>query len=302
LSAIDRCFELMGEQPGQVSSSLEEVLRGDFSKELIEIQNPVAKAVFLLTRASRLSHLMVAEFEALAEAADLSGHYAVGLLLESCLADKLMFIERTRRLIRNLVATNITGTAANAIGVGPSEETRKVAVGRVHQLLWPVLGLVLFALLGLWIWNGRKGVFDVSNEVQLATRKATSALTALQPGFGATDLVNALNLEIINFAKGSAEIPAESYDFLNQAVIAIKAAPSGTVIEIDGHTDNTGDAESNLQLSQQRALAVRNYLVMRGVDESALTVKGSGENDPVASNETEEGKFRNRRIQFTVVN
>jgi ferritin-like metal-binding protein YciE len=106
LSAIDRCFELMGEQPGQVSSSLEEVLRGDFSKELIEIQNSVAKTVFLLTRASRLSHLMVAEFETLTEAADLSGHYAVGLLLESCLADKLMFIERTRRLIRNLVATN----------------------------------------------------------------------------------------------------------------------------------------------------------------------------------------------------
>jgi hypothetical protein len=96
----------MGEQPGQVSSSLEEVLRGDFSKELIEIQNSVAKTVFLLTRASRLSHLMVAEFETLTEAADLSGHYAVGLLLESCLADKLMFIERTRRLIRNLVATN----------------------------------------------------------------------------------------------------------------------------------------------------------------------------------------------------
>jgi outer membrane protein OmpA-like peptidoglycan-associated protein len=89
---------------------------------------------------------------------------------------------------------------------------------------------------------------------------------------------------------------------LNQAAIAIKAAPSGTVIEIDGHTDNTGDADSNLQLSEQRALAVRSYLVMSGVDESALTVKGSGEKDPVASNETEEGRFRNRRIQFTVVN
>jgi outer membrane protein OmpA-like peptidoglycan-associated protein/ferritin-like metal-binding protein YciE len=302
LSAIDRCFQLFSEQPVQLSDRLQDVFVEDFRKELTEIQNPVAKAVFILAKASHLNHLRVAEYETLVEAADVSGHYAVGVLLDSCLANKNVFVIRTRHFINTLVATNITGPAANAIGVGPSEETRKVAVGRVHQLLWPVLAIVLFAIFELRIWNGRKGTFDASNEVQLATQKATSAVLALKPGFGASELVSALNLEIINFAKGSAEIPAQSYDFLNQAAIAIKAAPSGTVIEIDGHTDNTGDAESNLQLSQQRALAVQNYLVMKGVDESALTVKGSGEKDPVASNETEEGKFRNRRIQFTVVN
>jgi outer membrane protein OmpA-like peptidoglycan-associated protein len=274
----------------------------DFRKELTEIENPLAKAVFILAKASHLSHLRVADYEVLVEAADLSGHYAVGVLLDSCLADKHVFVRRTRHFINTLVATNITGPAANAIGVGPSEETRKVAVGRVHPLLWSVLAIGLFALLGLWIWKERNEMFDASKEVQLATEKATSALLALTPGFRASELVSALNFEIINFAKGSAEIPPASYDFLNQAAIAIKAAPPGTVIQIDGHTDNTGDAESNLQLSQQRALAVRNYLVMNGVDESALTVKGSGENDPVASNETEEGRFRNRRIQFTVVN
>jgi ferritin-like metal-binding protein YciE len=107
LSAIDRCFQLIGERPVQLSGRLEEVFLEDFRKDLGEIQNPVAKGIFLLAKASRLSHLRVAEYEALVEAADVSGHYAVGLLLESCLADKLVFIERTRRLIRNLIATKI---------------------------------------------------------------------------------------------------------------------------------------------------------------------------------------------------
>jgi outer membrane protein OmpA-like peptidoglycan-associated protein/ferritin-like metal-binding protein YciE len=302
LSAIDRCFQLIGEQPVQLSGRVQDEFVEDLRKNLMEIQNPVEKDVFFLARASHLGHLRVAEYEALVEAADLSGHYAVGVLLESCLAHKLVFLKRTRHFINTLVATDITGPAANAIAVAPDEETRKDAVGRVYQILWPILAIGLFALLGLWIWKGRNAIFDANNEVQLATQKATSAVLALKPGFGASELVSALNMEIINFAKGSAEIPAESNDFLNQAAIAIKAAPPGTIIEIDGHTDNTGDAESNLLLSQQRALAVRNYLVMQGVDESALTVKGSGENDPVASNETDEGRFRNRRIQFNVVN
>ena len=107
LSAIDRCFQLIGERPVQLSGRLEEVFAEDFRREVTEIQNPVAKAIFVLTKASRLTHLRVAEYEVLVEAADVSGHYAVGLLLESCLADKLVFIERTRRLIRSLVATKI---------------------------------------------------------------------------------------------------------------------------------------------------------------------------------------------------
>jgi OOP family OmpA-OmpF porin len=118
--------------------------------------------------------------------------------------------------------------------------------------------------------------------------------------FAPPDLVSALNLNIINFGTGSAQIPAEQYDFLNWAALAIKAAPTNTVLEIGGYTDNTGDAASNLILSQQRAEAVRNYLIQQGVDPNVLTAKGYGEAHPLASNDTEEGKFSNRRIEFTV--
>src|SRR5258708_39526703 len=61
LSAIDQCFQMIGERPVQLSGRLEEVFVEDFRKEVTEIQNPVAKSVFLLSKVSRLSHLRVAE-------------------------------------------------------------------------------------------------------------------------------------------------------------------------------------------------------------------------------------------------
>ena len=114
LSTIDRCFELIGEKPVQLSGRLQEVFAEDFRRELAEIQNPIAKHIFVLAKASRVVHFRIAELSALVAAADLTGHYAVGVLLESCLADKLAFVERTRRLIRNFVATKLAAKTAAA--------------------------------------------------------------------------------------------------------------------------------------------------------------------------------------------
>lgn len=175
----------------------------------------------------------------------------------------------------------------------------------IPRFLWPLLALLAVALLGLWLWNRSSTTtasFSAEEQVRLATQKASAALGALKPGFTGKELAGALNLNIINFASTSAQLPSDSYPFLNQAAAAIKAAPSGTVLEIDGHTDNTGDAASNLQLSQQRADAVRDYLVQQGVDPTGLHSKAYGDTRPVASNDTEQGKFRNRRIEFTVAN
>jgi ferritin-like metal-binding protein YciE len=111
LAAIDKCFQMIGERPAQLSGRLEDMVVEDFRKEVAEIQNPAAKLVFLLSKVNRLIHLRVAEYEVLVEAADLSGHYGVGVLLESCLADKLVFIERTRRMIRKAIETRIAARA-----------------------------------------------------------------------------------------------------------------------------------------------------------------------------------------------
>lgn len=107
LGTLDQCFTMIGEKPVKLSGRLEEVFVEDFRKELAEIQNPVAKRLFVLAKVIRLFHLRIGEYVALTAAADLSGHFAVGALLETCLADKLALAERTRRLMRHLVETRI---------------------------------------------------------------------------------------------------------------------------------------------------------------------------------------------------
>jgi ferritin-like metal-binding protein YciE len=103
LSSLDRCFQLIGEKPVPLSGHLQEVFLEDFRRELTEIQAPAAKALFVLIKANQLMHLRIAEYVALIAMADVSGHLGVGVLLESCLADKLAFVERTRRLIRHTI-------------------------------------------------------------------------------------------------------------------------------------------------------------------------------------------------------
>src|SRR5438477_7891396 len=103
LATLDQCFKLIGEQPVKVTSRLHDILVEDFRKELAEIQNPVAKQLFVLAKVIHLTHLRIAEYVALVAAADITGHHGVAVLLESCLADKLAFVERTRRMIRHAV-------------------------------------------------------------------------------------------------------------------------------------------------------------------------------------------------------
>lgn len=100
LNTLDQCFNLIGEKPVKTTGKLHEALVEDFKKELAEIQSPVARRLYILAKANRLLHFRIGEYEALIAAADLTGHYGVGVLLETCLADKLAFVERTRRLIR----------------------------------------------------------------------------------------------------------------------------------------------------------------------------------------------------------
>jgi Domain of unknown function (DUF892) len=86
----------------------------DFRKEVAEIQSPLAKWLFVLAKLNHLAHLRMAEYEVLVAAADLAGYHGVGLLLETCLADKLAFAERNRCLIRQLVEAKLAERAAGA--------------------------------------------------------------------------------------------------------------------------------------------------------------------------------------------
>ena len=107
----------------------------------------------------------------------------------------------------------------------------------------------------------------------------------------------------INFELNRDELLADSYATLDEIGEVLVKWPSAKV-EIGGHTDSQGSAEYNMKLSEQRAQAVRAYLVSKypELDAGNLTAKGYGETAPVADNDTKEGRAQNRRVEFTVTN
>ena len=107
-------------------------------------------------------------------------------------------------------------------------------------------------------------------------------------------------LKNINFETGSDKITAESYVSMDKMAEILKENPT-MLVEVGGHTDNTGDAKKNLELSQKRANQVMTYLISKGVNAKQMKAIGYGETKPVADNETPEGKSLNRRVMFTVI-
>ncbi|HEY7097003.1 MAG TPA: DUF892 family protein [Terriglobales bacterium] len=105
LEKLDQCFKLIGEKPVKMTGRLQEIFVEDFRKEVNEIQSPIAKKIFVLAKLIHLTHLRIGEYVALIAAADVTGNFGVGVLLESCLADKMAFMERNRRILRKLIET-----------------------------------------------------------------------------------------------------------------------------------------------------------------------------------------------------
>ena len=105
-------------------------------------------------------------------------------------------------------------------------------------------------------------------------------------------------LEGIYFETGKADITAESEFTLKKALATLQNYPE-IVVEISGHTDITGLYKKNLELSQKRANSVRDWLIKNGIDPARIIAKGYGPDRPIASNDTPEGRQKNRRIEFT---
>jgi len=101
----------------------------------------------------------------------------------------------------------------------------------------------------------------------------------------------------INFDVDKATIKPESMGTLNMIVKVMQNNPD-LKFEIDGHTDNSGASPHNMVLSQQRADAVEAQLISMGIDASRLTTKGFGDTKPISSNDTQDGKANNRRVEF----
>lgn len=107
-------------------------------------------------------------------------------------------------------------------------------------------------------------------------------------------------LKNVHFETGKATLTPSSYPALNQLVEALKAKPT-LAIEIAGHTDNVGSYENNLKLSQARAESVRAYLLSKGIAPDRVQAKGYADTQPVASNDSEQGRAKNRRTEVRII-
>ncbi len=128
-----------------------------------------------------------------------------------------------------------------------------------------------------------------------------------EPGWGEATMTvkmeeedNAVYELDIHFETAKATINSQSYNLLDDMVELMKRKKD-MKIELAGHTDSDGSAESNLKLSKDRANAVKAYLVKQGIASSRVQTVGYGESKPVESNDTAQGKARNRRTEVRVV-
>ncbi|MEM1055957.1 MAG: OmpA family protein [Bacteroidota bacterium] len=152
--------------------------------------------------------------------------------------------------------------------------------------------------------------FALRNEITVDAEAAAAAASSGDQvqSSGSTDadmqaaeaaLREVLALGQIEFQSGTTTLTADSRALLDQAAEVFTTYPV-LGAEVQGHSDSQGAEDTNLALSQRRAEAVRDYLVGQGVDTDALTPQGYGEAEPIADNDTEEGRARNRRVVFSL--
>ncbi|WP_296237885.1 OmpA family protein [Psychrobacter sp. UBA5136] len=144
-----------------------------------------------------------------------------------------------------------------------------------------------------------EGPLDEQSEIDRSLAASQTAMANLGEHPDPRDVARALSLQVVNFEVDKAVIPEANKPLLDNAVQIMEQVPDMKLMII-GHTDKTADAAYNMKLSQERAQSMKDYLVAQGADPSKLMTKGMGETDPIADNATEQGRFRNRRIEFVV--
>jgi OOP family OmpA-OmpF porin len=103
----------------------------------------------------------------------------------------------------------------------------------------------------------------------------------------------------LTFETNKDVIKPASFPYLDELAETLKSAQNWT-LKIIGHTDNVGKDAFNLDLSMRRANSVKKYLVEKGVSDSIISTEGKGETMPIASNDTKEGRAKNRRVEFVI--
>ncbi len=148
-------------------------------------------------------------------------------------------------------------------------------------------------------YNSKKRAGEIAANVPGVTSVDNQIVIIGEAGTCQQELNDFMAKERVTFKKGKAEFTESSYPLLT--LLASIARNCDTRLEIASHTDAQGDAAINMKLSQRRADAVRRYLVQSGVAANQLEATGYGETQPIADNDTDEGRQANRRVEFRVI-
>jgi outer membrane protein OmpA-like peptidoglycan-associated protein len=290
---------LFGDKTGALTNAISSIT-GMKSSSVASLLSLVAPAVFALAKryvsqnnldAGGLAKLLLGQKDALASALDSRVTSALGWGSPASFASAL----------------------APSSAAAPMSAEASGRSGMRRILPWIVAAIVALALLSMLRNCGKPVEKPVAPVPSAAVKEILlpdgTKISVRESGFldqlvvylnrGDAAAGTAFVADAINFETGSATLTADSADQIGH-VAAVLAAFPNVAISVEGHTDNTGDAAANKTLSEQRATAVRQALVDKGVGADRVAAAGFGPEKPVASNDTEEGKAQNRRVEIIV--
>jgi len=207
---------------------------------------------------------------------------AAGLVVAACTTDPYTGEQKISNTAIGAGTGALLGTATGLIiGQNTSASTRKAML----------IGAGVGALAG-----GGVGLYMDNQEAKLRQRLEGSGISVTREG---EDII--LNMPSnVTFATDSADLKPKFFETLNSVAIVLDEF-NRTLVDVTGHTDSTGSAGHNQKLSERRAATVAEYLVAQGNNPQRFQVIGMGQNEPIASNSTPEGRAENRRVEIRIV-
>jgi outer membrane protein OmpA-like peptidoglycan-associated protein len=208
-----------------------------------------------------------------------AGAIAAAMLTAGCVTDPVTGERRISKAAIGGVGGALGGYLLGDIVGGRNDRTEKI------------VGAGIGGLLGAGV-----GLYMDRQEQELRRRTAGTDVRVIRQG---DDLILSMPAGI-TFATDSAAVQPQFQPTLDQ-VAQVLAEYNQTYVDVYGHTDSTGSDAHNQSLSERRAASVANYLSSRGVVSARLGTRGFGESQPVASNDSEEGRAANRRVEIKLV-
>jgi outer membrane protein OmpA-like peptidoglycan-associated protein len=207
---------------------------------------------------------------------------AAGAVVAACTTDPFTGERKVSNTAIGAGTGALLGTATGLIiGKNTSASSRKAML----------IGAGIGALAG-----GGVGLYMDNQEAKLRERLRGSGVSVTRVG---QDII--LNMPSnVTFATDSADLKPQFFETLNSVAIVLNEF-NRTLVDVTGHTDSTGSADHNQRLSERRAATVAEYLVAQGNNPQRFQVLGMGQNEPIASNATAEGRAQNRRVEIRIV-